>query len=545
MASPNEVRVSRTLAYSSRIANQFQQLRLDDEMTDFTIRSRKQTFNCHKVIIAGNSPVLHAMVRSGMTEASSNQADIDMIPPAVMQLVLDYMYKGEVVIPHEHLQQTIEAADYLQLLELKEICLGDADPALKPSNVVSWSKLADRLDIEELKSKCLEIMSSSLAEVSRFTEFQELSFDEVNNFVSSAQERDVDPDDLLDASVEWISSKPSQRIDCMEELVEKIELLECSVECLENVIETHGELFMSCLAVNSHITKTLQLMAKLKGVRKKRGTKRNENVMMVVIGGERETTLNKVCWELDASLQFTELCQIPEHSFRFGVCKVPGGFVLTGGSRCVLCSMFVLATKSWKQLDSFEISRYGHGSIFAYGRIFLFGGWKSNRKSASVHSLALDGGKWTEEPYLPIDLWYPEVASVKNSIFLLDVEINKLLKMNAENKTWSYQARMPGEKCWGARMISMQDKLFVSGGVSKVCAQYDPKTNTWCSLNSPTLKHNFGALVTLEQRVYLIGGQDVDRIEAYDIRSKTWAVCAGKVPGKLCNLHARALVLEI
>ena len=103
MASPNEVRVSRTLAYSSRIANQFQQLRLDDEMTDFTIRSGKQSFNCHKVIIAGNSPVLHAMVRSGMTEASSNQADIDTVPPAVMQLVLDYMYKGEVVIPHEHL----------------------------------------------------------------------------------------------------------------------------------------------------------------------------------------------------------------------------------------------------------------------------------------------------------------------------------------------------------------------------------------------------------------------------------------------------------
>ena len=32
-----------------------------------------------------------------MTEASSNQANIDTIPPAVMQLALDYMYKGEVV----------------------------------------------------------------------------------------------------------------------------------------------------------------------------------------------------------------------------------------------------------------------------------------------------------------------------------------------------------------------------------------------------------------------------------------------------------------
>ena len=265
MASSNEVRVSRTLVYSSQIANQFQQLRLDDEMTDFTIRSGKHTFNCHKVIIAGNSPVLHAMVKSGMTEASSNRADIDTVPPSVIQLVLDYMYKGEVVIPHEHLQQTIEAADYLQLLELKEICLGDAALALKPSNIVSWSKLADKLDIEELKLKCVEIMSSSLGEVSRFTDFQELSFAEVNSFMSSAQETDVDPDDLLDASMEWISSKPSQRTNCMEELLQKIQLLECSVECLENEIDTHEELLMSCPAGYSLITKTLLHMAKHEG----------------------------------------------------------------------------------------------------------------------------------------------------------------------------------------------------------------------------------------------------------------------------------------
>ena len=174
MATPNAVTVTRTPAYSSHIAKTFQQLRLDDEITDFAIVSGKQSFNCHRVILAGSSPVLQAMVRSGMTEASENKVTLDTIPLAVMQLILDYLYTGDVLIPHEHLQKTIEAADYLQLLELKEICLGDADAALQPSNIVSWYKLADGLEIEELKLKCAEVMSSSLAEVSRFAEFQEL-----------------------------------------------------------------------------------------------------------------------------------------------------------------------------------------------------------------------------------------------------------------------------------------------------------------------------------------------------------------------------------
>ena len=544
MASPSAVTVSRTLSYSSRIANQFQQFRLDDEMTDFTICSGKQKFNCHKVILAGNSPVLHAMVRSGMTEASSNQADIDTIPPAVMQLVLDYIYKGEVVIPHEHLQQTIQAADYLQLLEFKEICLNDVAAALKPANIVSWSKLADRLDIEELKSKCVEVMSSSLAEVSRFAEFQELSFAEVNSFITSAQETDTDPDDLLEASMEWINSKPSQRIDSMEELLQKIQLLECSVECLENEMDTHEELFMSCPAGHKRITKTLLHMAKHEGARKKRGIKGNMKAMVVAIGGhDINIKVNKDCWELDTSLQFTELCQIPEHSYELGVCKFPGGFILTGGNNSVLCSMFVISTKSWKQLDPLKFPRRSHGSMFAYGVIFVFGGYVSGSLSSSIHSLALDGGKWTEETDLPLAVGHPEVSNIENSIFLLDVNTNQLLKMDAKKKTWSHQTTLPGEQCYGARMVSAQDKLFVSGANNKICAQYDPKTDTWCSLSSPALKHSFGALVALQQKVYLIGGGNEDCIEEYNFDSKAWVVCAGKVPKKLNLLHA--LVLDM
>ena len=240
-----------------------------------------------------------------MTETSENKANIDTIPPSVMQLIMDYIYTGEVVVPHEHLQETIKAADYLQLMELKEICLGNADTALKPSNIVSWYKLADRLEIEKLRSKCAEVMSSSLAEISRFTEFQELDFAEVSSFMSSAQETDADPDDLLEASMEWINYKPSQRVDCMEEILQKIQLLECSVECLENELENHDALLISCPVAYRQISKALIQIAKKDVVRKKRGAKRKTQVMLAVIGGQcgyQEDDINKVCWEMNASL---------------------------------------------------------------------------------------------------------------------------------------------------------------------------------------------------------------------------------------------------
>ena len=279
MATPNAVTVTRTLAYYSRIASTFQQLRLDDEITDFTILCGKQSFNCHKVILAGSSPVLQAMVRSGMREASKCQADFDTIPPPVMQLILEYIYTGEVTVPHEHLQQTIGAADYLQLLELKEICLSEAVTAFKPSNVVSWYKLADRFNVSELKSKCAEVIASSIGEVSQGAEFQKLSFAEANSFMSSAEETNADPDDLLEASLQWINSKLSERIDCMEELLQKIQLSKCSIECLENEMETHEELFMRCPVGYKMVTKVSLQLAKEGGVRRKRESNRNTDAM--------------------------------------------------------------------------------------------------------------------------------------------------------------------------------------------------------------------------------------------------------------------------
>ena len=547
MASPNATTVTRTPVYSNRVAKTFQQLRLDDEITDFTIVSGKQAFNCHRVILAGSSPVLQAMVKSGMTEASEKKTNIDTIPPAVMQLILEYIYTGEAVIPHEHLQKTIEAADYLQLLELKEICLCDAESAFKPSNIVSWYKLADGLDVEELRSKCAEVMSSSLAEVSRFAEFQELNFAEVTSFISTAQVIDADPDDLLEASMQWINFKSSQRIDCMEELLHKIQLLECSLESLENEMETHEALFMSCPAGYKLMTKIVFQIAKGGNIRKKRGTKRKSQVMLVVIGGQNSgDVLNKMCWELNSSLQPEELCKIPEHSLHFGVCKVPGGFVLTGGEYSTLCSMYILSTNSWKQLEPMKSARCGHGSLFINGRIFVFGGGvRYTLKSGSVHSLALDGGKWIAGTELPCQVYDPEVVSMENSIFLFDIDFRQLFRFDMENKTWSCLKHPGGSSCVGAKMVVIQNQILVAGGNSKVLTQYDPKTDSWCTLNPPSLKHDFGALVGLEKKLYLFGGKTEDRSEEYNLDTGAWSVCDIRFPEKLCHLHALAVDIKM
>ena len=176
------------------------------------------------------------------------------------------------------------------------------------------------------------------------------------------------------------------------------------------------------------------------------------------------------------------------------------------------------------------------------GRIFVFGGGATHTsKSTSVHSLALDGDNWTEEANLPIEVYYPEVASVENIIFLLDVYTNKLLHLDMKTKSWSYRKDLAGSNCVGARMVVVHQQILVAGGINKTAAQYDPKTDTWCTLTSSRMKHGAGALVGLENKLYLIGGISEDCIEEYNIDTGIWSVCSMRMPKKLHHLHALAL----
>ena len=218
------------------------------------------------------------------------------------------------------------------------------------------------------------------------------------------------------------------------------------------------------------------------------------------------------------------------------------GVVVSGGEENSLCAMFLLSTKSWKQLEPLPDERDCHGSIFMKGKIFLFGSWNDGSGSSSVISLELEGGKWHQEPDISISVQRPEVACVDSSIFLFDSwDNNQLLQLDMMTRTWSTKAKAPEQDYRGARMISVNDQLLISDGNNYAFAQYNLSTDTWTTGNAPTLKHNFGALVHHDQKVYLIGGAKEDRVEEYDLDKKTWSVCSMRLPEKSMNLHAFAI----
>ena len=307
------------------------------------------------------------------------------------------------------------------------------------------SQVFQVLNIDELKTKCLELLSSSLADVSKESEFLELSFAEVRSCISGAQETGADSDDLLQATTNWVDHKQKTRQDHIVDMLEKIDLTRCSVECLDMEMDKHKEVLYAQPAALGKLTKSLiQISTQASGnVRKKMNECGKKDANIIVISGHdgNSNTPYNHCWVLDKSMNFVHLCKLafsfPWHS----VCQIPGGFVVSGGEKNNLCAMFLLATKSWKQLENLPAPRDSRGSIFKMGIIFLFGGYISDLESSEVISLDLDGGKWNQESEIPITVIRPEVACVDSSIFVFDSL--QLLQLDMVTKTWSTKARPP------------------------------------------------------------------------------------------------------
>ena len=198
-----DVFILRTPAFSSRLGDELVTLHiLDGDFTDFILKAGDKAVECHRVIIAANSPHLKTMLKSNMKETKEYQACLDNISPNALDVVMKYMYTGETRIPKDLLRDVVEAADFLQMDELKQICVEKASMIVQPNNVISWFKLSDKMNLPELLAKCSEIMTSQLEEIKSGQEFLEMSISELSNYFTEAKKNEVDPDALLGAGLD-------------------------------------------------------------------------------------------------------------------------------------------------------------------------------------------------------------------------------------------------------------------------------------------------------------------------------------------------------
>jgi len=130
--------------FQSILTDTFDQLRQAEDFVDVTLSVGGRSLKCHKVVLSASSPYFAQL----FTGSQSNHQIVILndINFADLEIVVEYMYRGEVSVKQEQLDSIMQVAEALGVRGLVDVSRvkrspePGAPPALVPSNV---NKTAD------------------------------------------------------------------------------------------------------------------------------------------------------------------------------------------------------------------------------------------------------------------------------------------------------------------------------------------------------------------------------------------------------------------
>lgn len=96
----------------------------------------------HKVVLVSASPYFHAMF-TNFAEKDKDLFGIKQIDSTILQLLIDFIYSGKIIVTKKNVQVLLSAANHLQLNDVSEACSEFLQKQLHSTNCLGIHAFAD------------------------------------------------------------------------------------------------------------------------------------------------------------------------------------------------------------------------------------------------------------------------------------------------------------------------------------------------------------------------------------------------------------------
>ncbi len=120
-------------SHFSKAFNILDNFRKNMAMCDVVLVAGELEISAHRMILAACSPYFYAMFTS-FEEKDKERVKIQGVEPSSLQILVSYVYTGQISISEDNVQTLLPAANLLQLTDVKEACSDFLKSQLHPSN---------------------------------------------------------------------------------------------------------------------------------------------------------------------------------------------------------------------------------------------------------------------------------------------------------------------------------------------------------------------------------------------------------------------------
>ncbi|XP_028838795.1 kelch-like protein 29 isoform X2 [Denticeps clupeoides] len=467
------------------------------EFTDLKIIVEGKEFEVHQNVLASCSLYFKDMVKRLSGESRSGeklQLTMSNIDTDVLEMLLEFVYTGSLIIDSANAKTLLEAANKFQFNTFCKVCVSFLEKQLTASNCLGVLAMAEAMCCTELHNMAKAFALQNFPEVASQDEILNISKDDFINYMSNDSLNTKAEELVFETVIKWIKKDPTSRVPHVSELLAVVRLPFIHPSYLLNVVDNE-ELIKSSEACRDLVNEAKRYHM-LPHARQDMQTPRTRPRLsagvaevIVLVGGRRVIGMNQrsltavTCFNPQNN-KWYPLASLPFYDREFfSVVSAGDNIYLSGGMESgvtladVWCYMSLL--DNWNLVSRMTVPRCRHNSVVYDGKLYTIGG------------LGVAGNLENVERYDTITNQWETVSPLPKPVHSAAATV-----------------------CGG--------KIYVFGGVNEagrsagVLQSYEPQTNAWSFIESPMIDNKYAPAVTLNGFIFILGGAYARATTIYD-----------------------------
>ncbi|XP_014848009.1 PREDICTED: kelch-like protein 29 isoform X1 [Poecilia mexicana] len=412
----------------------------------------------------------------------------------VLELLLEFVYTGSLVIDSANAKTLLEAANKFQFNTFCKVCISFLEKQLTAANCLGVLAMAEAMSCTELHNMAKAFALQNFPEVAGQEEILSVSKEDLVAYLSNDSLNTKAEELVYETVIKWIKQDPSSRVQHLSELLAVVRLPFIHPSYLLNVVDNE-ELIKSSEACRDLVNEAKRYHM-LPHARQEMQTPRTRPRLsagvaevIVLVGGRQAIGMNQrsltavTCFNPQNS-KWYPLASLPFYDREFfSVISAGDNIYLSGGTESgvtvadVWCYMSLL--DNWNLVSRMTVARCRHNSLVYDGKLYTIGG------------LGVSGNLDHVERYDTI------------------------------TNTWETVSPLP-KPVHSAAATVCGGKIYVFGGVNEagrsagVLQSYIPQTNAWSFIESPMIDNKYAPAVSLNGFIFILGGAYARATTIYD-----------------------------
>ncbi|KAF3826394.1 hypothetical protein GH733_008919 [Mirounga leonina] len=540
-----------TLCHGLKMLKELNQQRRAKAFTDLKIVVEGREFEVHQNVLASCSLYFKDLIQRSVQDGSQCGREklelvLSNLQADVLELLLEFVYTGSLVIDSANAKTLLEAASKFQFHTFCKVCVSFLEKQLTASNCLGVLAMAEAMQCSELYHMAKAFALQIFPEVAAQEEILSISKDDFIAYISNDSLNTKAEELVYETVIRWIKKDPVARAQYAAELLAVVRLPFIHPSYLLNVVDNE-ELIKSSEACRDLVNEAKRYHM-LPHARQEMQTPRTRPRLSAGIEGQAPSSPNAGAvgsarlWAVPTPLlhrrRRVQRPTVLGCVQRRGVC-VPAGvaevIVLVGGRQMVGMTQRSLVAvtcwnpqnNKWYPLASLPFYDREFFSVVSAGdNIYLSGGMESGVTLADVWCYMSLLDNWNLVSRMTVPRCRHNSLVYDGKIYTLGGlgvagNVDHVERYDTITNQWEAVAPLP-KAVHSAAATVCGGKIYVFGGVNEagraagVLQSYVPQTNTWSFIESPMIDNKYAPAVTLNGFVFILGGAYARATTIYD-----------------------------